>query len=234
MPSINGNAQIQRTGPLPQARPASVAQASVTRTQTPAGAAAPSDQPQIQSRQGSSATSIDLFSDAPSVGPVAPKSDPKDFERVKKLVSTQLSQQGIDPQKAFGIGSQLSKAAEKTDLRMPSKTMSYAAVKHAIDDALNVPYQPFGGKDGGSAKTAGKNLLSKSPEFVQLTGIQRNDLDNLPAGAVVVFKPEQGHGHIGVQNGQGKDISDVTRSQGNSHRTADFEVWFPVSVRDQN
>ncbi|PKL76484.1 MAG: hypothetical protein CVV27_10025 [Candidatus Melainabacteria bacterium HGW-Melainabacteria-1] len=112
--------------------------------------------------------------------------------------------------------------------------MCYTAVKRAIDDAMNIPYKVYGGKQypaGGSAKTAGAYMLSKSSEFVKIEGLKRTDLDNLPAGAVIVYKPRKGHGHIGVQDGKGLDISDKARTQRNVHTAAAFEVYFPVSTR---
>lgn len=214
--------QIQNSAPQTGVRPAGSPPPPPAATQTPAATPPAGDQQQIQTQQGSSATHVELFADTGNT---------QDFERVKQQVSAELSRKGIDPQKAFGVGRELTKAAEKWDQRMSSQNMSYAAVKRAIEDAVGVPYQ--GGTQGGiSAKNAGAAVLSKAPEFVKLDGVQRSDLDKLPAGAVVVFKPEQGHGHIGVQNGQGQDISDVTRTQGNLHRAADFEVWFPVATRE--
>lgn len=169
--------------------------------------------------------------------PVAPKTYANDNERVKDLVATQLSAKGADPEKAFEVGGKLKDAAAAWDRRMPSSSMCYTAVKRAIDDAIHIPYKVFSGKaypNGGWAKTAGTNLLSKSPEFVKIEGLSRSDLDNLPAGAVIVYKPPKGPGHIGVQDGSGHDISDKTRTQANVYRTAPYEVYFPVSVRGED
>ncbi|MEZ0370848.1 MAG: peptidoglycan-binding protein [Candidatus Sericytochromatia bacterium] len=168
--------------------------------------------------------------------PVEPKQYATEYDRVKDLVATQLSDKGSDPEKAFAVGSSLKDAASKWDRKMPSSSLCYTAVKRAIDDALHVPYQVFGGKghpNGSWAKTAGKYLLSQNPEFVKIEGLKRADLDNLPAGAVIVYKPAKGPGHIGVQDGQGHDISDKTRTQANVYRSADFEVYYPVAVREK-
>lgn len=172
----------------------------------------------------------------PTPKPSEVKTYANDFERVQDLVATQLSAKGADPAKAFEVGGKLKDAARKWDKKMPSETMCYTAVKRAIDDSLKIPYQVFAGKRypaGKSAKTAGKYLLSKQPEFVKVDGLKRSDLDNLPAGAVIVYKPAKGHGHIGVQDGAGHDISDKTRIQSNVHKHADFEVYYPVAVRGE-
>lgn len=160
-----------------------------------------------------------------------------EFERVKDMVASQIAGKGKDPEAAFAIGDRLTEATQKWDRKMPSSSMCYTAVKRGIDDALNIPYKVFKGRgyvNGGSAKTAGQYLLSKSPEFVKIDGLKRADLDNLPAGAIIVYKPGKGAGHIGVQDGKGHDISDKSREQRNVHVNAKFDVWYPVAVRGQS
>ncbi len=253
-------AAIPKPVPLPVPRPANLTPPAKPPAKPPAQPAKPATTP-AQTPSSSSTPATSTPGTTPSVNPtattpdtppvttpagtqpttsteptapVAPKVYANDFERVQDMVATQLSEKGIDSEKAFGIGKELTGAAQTWDRRMPSSTMCYTAVKRAIDDAINIPYKVYGGRNGGSAKTAGTNMLSKSPEFVQIQGLTRGDLDNLPAGAVIVYKPAKGHGHIGVQDGKGQDISDKTRTQSNVHRSAAFEVWYPVSVRGKD
>ncbi|MGV3526392.1 MAG: peptidoglycan-binding domain-containing protein [Candidatus Sericytochromatia bacterium] len=170
------------------------------------------------------------------VAPAAPKTYANDFERVKDMVATQLADKGVNTDHAFEVGAKLTTQAKKWDRAMPSSSMCYTAVKRAIDDAMDIPYRRYDGKaypNGTFAKTAGDYMLSKQPEFVKIEGLSRSDLDNLPSGAVIVYKPRSGAGHIGVQDGTGKDVSDKTRTQANVHRNAPFEVWFPIAVRGE-
>lgn len=170
--------------------------------------------------------------------PTAPVAPPKVYaneaERIKDVVAGQIAAKGRSAEHAFAVGANLRAAATNWDKKMPSSSLCYTAVKRAIDDALKIPYQVFGGKAGTWAKTAGTNLLSKAPEFVKIEGLKRADLTSLPAGAVIVYKPAKGPGHIGVQNGSGQDISDKTRTQANVYRGAPFEVYFPVGIRGED
>jgi hypothetical protein len=159
-----------------------------------------------------------------------------DTDRVKALVATQLSNMGINTDKAFDVGEKLVESQHIQDKRMGSEHKCYTAVKNALEDALNLPYERFAVKKGNRgdwARTAGTNMLSKHPElFKEIKGLDRDDLKSLPAGAIIVYKPLAANkpGHIGVQNGQGKDISDKERIQENVHKTAAFEVYFPVDI----
>lgn len=169
--------------------------------------------------------------------PPAPVAPPKVYaneaERIKDVIAGQISDKGFNTDRAFEVGGTLRAAATNWDKKMPSSSLCYTAVKRAIDDAIKIPYQVFGGKGGTWAKTAGANLLSKAPEFVKIEGLKRAELTSLPAGAVIVYKPAKGPGHIGVQDGSGHDISDKTRTQANVYRTAPFEVYFPVGIRGE-
>ncbi len=160
-----------------------------------------------------------------------------DTDRVKAMVATQLNDQGVDLDKAFSIGEKLVSSQQRQDKKMASEHLCYTAVKNAFQGALDLPYERFPikkGNNGSWARTAGTNLLSKHPDvFKEIKGLQREDLKFLPAGAVVVYKPTAANkpGHIGVQNGQGKDISDKERIQANVHVSANFEVFFPIDTK---
>ena len=59
--------------------------------------------------------------------------------------------------------------------------------------------------------------------------VDRSDLANLPAGAVVVWNKSEGHpaGHISIALGNGKEASDHIQKQMN-RQNADFTVFYPV------
>lgn len=159
-----------------------------------------------------------------------------DAERVKSIVASQLTEKGTDPEKAFETGNKLLESVKKWDRKMNTDDRCYTAVKNSIQDAMKIPYfrtgQKFEGYPGSWARTAGTAFLSKQPEFVKIEGLERQDLTKLPPGAVIVYKPlSKQPGHIGVQDGNGNDISDKKRNQAYVHKTAKFEVYFPVSVR---
>ncbi len=59
--------------------------------------------------------------------------------------------------------------------------------------------------------------------------VDRSELANLPAGAVVVWNKSEGHpaGHISIALGNGKEASDHIQKQMN-RKNADFTVFYPV------
>ena len=69
-------------------------------------------------------------------------------------------------------------------------------------------------------------VLSKHFKEVK---VDRSDLANLPAGAVVVWNKSEGHsaGHISIALGNGKEASDHIQKQMN-RQNAEFTVFYPV------
>lgn len=127
-----------------------------------------------------------------------------EYERVRQSVLDQLNAKGVNGEQALQLGEELTEAAVQRDRAMSSSSMCYTAVKQAIENAVDLPYQTFGGKKGSWARTAGQNLFDKHPELFQKIQIDRKDVHHLPPGAVVVYKPQDQseYGHIGVQSMQ--------------------------------
>lgn len=82
--------------------------------------------------------------------------------------------------------------------------------------------------DGAKAYQAAAQL-AKNPKFNEVK-VARNQLSELPAGAVVVWnknpKAKHPHGHISVALGDGREVSDRIRPQTESYRST-FRVFLP-------
>lgn len=167
-------------------------------------------------------------------------------ERVKAIVTNQIITTHCDDpnivETAFQIGEDLLVEAKKVDRRMASSSKCYTAVKRTIENSMGLDYKAYRGKVDGSygsyARTADATYFQDySDYFVEITGLTREDTQFLPAGAIMVYKPNKksAAGHIGIQNGQGKDVSDKTRNQKNVHSTTtDFRIYFPVALPPQS
>jgi hypothetical protein len=83
--------------------------------------------------------------------------------------------------------------------------------------------------DGRQAYKAAPQL-ARDPHFREVK-IPRDDLERLPAGAVVVWNrnPKAGHlsGHISVAMGDGNEVSDRIRPQVTNYRSQ-YRVFLPV------
>jgi hypothetical protein len=156
-----------------------------------------------------------------------------EYDIVRKKVKEQLGQKGIDVNKAFEIGEKLTEGSVSVDRKMSSESLCYTAVKKTLENVLGLPYEYFGrvknpenGKveNGAYAKTAGYSLLDKHPDmFVKLDNFTRNDVQYLPPGAIVVYRPVNSKGqdlsgeagHIGVQSMQVKGLPVVKVNEEN-------------------
>lgn len=80
---------------------------------------------------------------------------------------------------------------------------------------------------GASAYMAA-DQLAKSNKFQEVKGLSRNDLRQLPPGAVVVWHhaPGQPHGHISIADGRGNEASDKIRKQTTTYPST-FRVFLP-------
>jgi peptidoglycan hydrolase-like protein with peptidoglycan-binding domain len=109
-----------------------------------------------------------------------------------------------------GGGSQsqaLAQAAERVAAEMNVPGLCYRGVKAAVRQTLGVELT------GGSAYMAADQLAS-NPKFKEIS-VSRDQLANLPAGAIVVWSPYEGnpHGHISVALGDGREAASKIRNQ---------------------
>jgi hypothetical protein len=80
---------------------------------------------------------------------------------------------------------------------------------------------------GASAYMAA-DQLAKNPKVKEVK-VAQNELSKLPAGAIVVWDKGNGHehGHISIATGDGKEASDLMRTQITNYGTR-FRVFMPV------
>ena len=77
------------------------------------------------------------------------------------------------------------------------------------------------------------NDLKNNPQFKEIR-VSREELPNLPAGAIVVWQPTRDgtpmgiHGHISISDGQGNEISDYKRPQRTTENASSYNVFIPV------
>ena len=83
---------------------------------------------------------------------------------------------------------------------------------------------------GGSAYMAASQLAD-NPKFKEIS-VNRQDLDNLPKGAIVVWgrSSEKPHGHVSIALGNGKEASDHIQDQiQNGYSFGGYRVFLPVT-----
>jgi hypothetical protein len=122
------------------------------------------------------------------------------------------------------LGAELASVAESVADKRDSTGYCYRGVKEALTKVgINAP-------DGGSAYQAADQLSRKS-EFKEFT-VNREQLGNLPKGAIVVWDatPDHPHGHISIALGNGKEASDHIQNQ-MKNRNADYRVFLPVETK---
>lgn len=81
---------------------------------------------------------------------------------------------------------------------------------------------------GGASAYMAADQLANNSKFSEVSGLSKNDLPNLPAGAVVVWDRGNGHehGHISISLGDGREASDKIRNQTVNYGTS-FRVFMP-------
>lgn len=122
------------------------------------------------------------------------------------------------------------------DVELGQKLVRYAR-NHAVGtkwrcyyyvaNAIHAVTEPF--LEGMHAYMAADHLARS--EYFKEIDVPRKELDQLPAGAVVVWgKGSSRSGHISIADGQGKEISDHITSQMMRHYGGDrHRVFLPVS-----
>lgn len=80
---------------------------------------------------------------------------------------------------------------------------------------------------GGSAYMASKQLAHSS-KVREVKGLKSHQLSKLPAGAIIVWNKGEGHpdGHISISLGNGKEVSDIERTQITDYGTS-YRVFVP-------
>lgn len=131
------------------------------------------------------------------------------------------AQSNYDP----GLGEQLASYARQRISGYQGSCYRYVAL------AIHAKTEPF--LQGYHAYMAADHLAD-SRYFSEINLNQIEDLENLPAGAVVVWgKGKSRSGHISIADGRGNEISDHMRPQMLSHYGgASARVFLPVSLRN--
>lgn len=183
------------------------------------------------------------------------------FDRVKNVVADQLREQGVDTDKAFKIGDALVSDAAKVEKIRTTDNRCFATVKESVAKGLNLDHGTVRSKavktitvnDGRKnikveaaayARFANDAFFpNMKDKFVEIKGLSKADLKYLPAGAVIVYTPKHFYkpnkpgvieaGHIGVQNGKGRDLSDKDRDQSKTWTSADMRVYFPINANPE-
>ena len=101
----------------------------------------------------------------------------------------------------------LAKYACKVADEMETATACYTGTKHALWAAGVI--DDYGDMPKGSAYMA-TEYFDKYPEKFEKLNVKKEDLNNLPAGIIVVYAREGEHGHIAITNGNGQEMSDCT------------------------
>lgn len=172
--------------------------------------------------------------------PGVPDNDPQRLNVIHKIMD-QLALKGLtatEIEAAFHTGQDLAQflksaiAKVESQIKGGSESFCYTGVKEGLEGALNYKYQAFGGKGGSWASTADDYLFRKRPDlFAELT-LAREELNFLPAGAIVVYEPG-GVGHIGIKDynekGQQLDLSDRVRT-GRPYPNAKYKVFLPLKA----
>ncbi|MDQ7825293.1 MAG: hypothetical protein RDV48_21005 [Candidatus Eremiobacteraeota bacterium] len=99
----------------------------------------------------------------------------------------------------------------------------YAYVADALESA--------GIKVWGESAYMAADQLARNPKVREIKGIKADQLSSLPKGAIVVWNHGDGHpdGHISIALGNGKEVSDIVRTQLTDYGTS-FRVFAPVDL----
>lgn len=122
----------------------------------------------------------------------------------------------------------LAKYAKAVSDDLSTYARCYTGVKHSLwsagvlNDYADVP--------GNKAKAAIK-YFDNNPDKFEKLDVKKEDLKNLPAGRIIVYKKDSEPnlpGHIAITNGNGQEMSDNTDNMGWLERhsgDADFSVY---------
>ena len=130
------------------------------------------------------------------------------------------TQSNYDP----GLGEQMARYARQRVSGYQGSCYRYVALAiHANTEAFLQGYHAYMAAD----------YLANSRYFSEIALNNVNDLESLPAGAVVVWgKGSSRSGHISIADGRGNEISDHMRPQMLSHYGgASARVFLPISLR---
>lgn len=143
--------------------------------------------------------------------PISSTQSPTSATAVSNVMAETLKQHGYSSKQGSAIAKSALGVIQQGNV--PTH-YCYRAVKNAL--------KPFGKNlTGGSAYMAA-DQLAKDPAFKEITGVSREDLRKLPAGAVVVYdkipnytgkNSACNHGHISIALGDGREASYQTRAQ---------------------
>jgi len=85
----------------------------------------------------------------------------------------------------------------------------------------------------GESAYMAANQLAQHPKVREIKGVNADQLESLPKGAIVVWNRGNGHdnGHISISLGNGKEVSDIVRDQLTDYGTS-FRVFVPLDMID--
>lgn len=138
---------------------------------------------------------------------------------------------GLNGTSTTATGSKLAKAAEQVAMSMggySSTGRCLGGVNQALRNAFGEEY----GLWQNSAYQSAEVLRSQKPftdKFKEIK-VSKDQLPNLPAGAIVVWAASSGHphGHISISLGDGRESSDFVGQQ-MTGRDASFSVFVPIA-----
>ncbi|HEY9885796.1 MAG TPA: hypothetical protein V6C96_00910, partial [Vampirovibrionales bacterium] len=128
--------------------------------------------------------------------------------------------EGKNSLQPFNIKSSTTNGGTEAGKRLANKAEAHAKATNtegwcykAVCDVVN-PMFPGTNLHGGSAYMA-KDQLKANPNFENITSSHEDNLNKLPAGAIVVFNKNgrRPHGHIAISLGDGREASDKIREQ---------------------
>jgi len=150
-----------------------------------------------------------------------PASGPAPVEGPSKAAPTQATQ-ATQPGERSAFGSRLAKDAERI------AASGVAGRGRNCKRGVRMALEKQGMTLNGVSAYMAADQLAKNKKFGEAKGLQRNDLRNLPPGAIVVWNKGKGHphGHISVALGNGREASDVLRNQIVNYPSS-FRVFMP-------
>lgn len=117
------------------------------------------------------------------------------------------------------------------------RKLAALAVEHATDGTgdgghcyrnVSQDLEQIGISTTGEGAWEAADQLAGNDKVQELKGINKDQLPELPAGAIVVWDKGEGHpyGHISIATGDGQEASDVMRDQITEYGTS-FRVFMP-------